>query len=102
MFREIAGLMNRAVKGCFESQEKWDVNRELTIFAHESIEQRYDKIDIRAAYRAALRDPLVFRRTLDRIRAEEYTLLTGDSELPVSAAERRYYRKRGMEVPPLF
>jgi hypothetical protein len=102
MLREISGRIRKTLDMCNDKAAKWNVYQELNTFAQESWMFRSKQTSIRTVYREALKDPVNFRRILDRARNREYNLLKGDSELPVSAAERRYYRKRDMEVPPLF
>lgn len=95
------GLKNRIAR-CNDKAEKSEVYRELNTFAQESWIFRNKKSTVRILYRAALADPLAFRRALRDAVASEHALLTGDCDLPVSATEERYYRQRGLPVPPLF
>lgn len=97
-------FIDRISNNLARRREKWEkegVLYELETFAYHISGLDEKQISVREAYRLALEDPLKFRRVLDR-EVADFWPLKGDGELPVSDSEKRYYRRRGLPVPPLF
>lgn len=97
------GIVNRFKKGVkrqFDKCEKATVRQELVTFA-ETRRSYYSRVTIRQLYRDALKDRLYFRTVLDNAHKGPFDLITETRHLPISTTERRYYRQRGLQVPPV-
>lgn len=100
MFAEIKRKVSQKLSRCAEKWEKATVVYELRTLIHERATWG-DELTVRGAYKEALENPRYFRQLLDRRGKGPEQPLLGTCEIlnKPSAAEERYWRKRGKEVP---